>query len=124
MIALFKKNLPHNDAFVRDMRSLNLMKRFDGLLAWDSFFHLSHDHQRGMFPVFREHAAPGAVLMFTSGPAFGEAIGRLEGERLYHASLATEEYRELLASNGFDLTAQISEDADCGGRTVWLAQAH
>lgn len=37
-----------------------------------------------MFPVFAAHAAPGAVLMFTSGPTAGEAIGEWEGEPLYH----------------------------------------
>ncbi len=55
---------------------------FDGIMAWDSFFHLRADDQRRMFPVFRQHAAPAAALMFTSGPAHGEAIGRFEGEPL------------------------------------------
>ncbi len=33
-----------------------------------------------MFPIFRDHAEPEAPLLFTSGPAFGEAIGILEEE--------------------------------------------
>lgn len=122
MIALFAKNLPDQDACVGDMRTLDMGRRFSGILAWDSFFHLSHDHQRGMFPVFRKHAQPRAALMFTSGPSFGEAIGSLEGEPLYHASLDADEYRALLKDSGFDVVAQISNDASCGGRTVWLAQ--
>jgi hypothetical protein len=48
-----------------------------------------------MFPIFRAHAAPRAALMFTSGPAQGEAIGQLEGEPLYHASLDPTEYKQL-----------------------------
>jgi hypothetical protein len=36
--------------------------------------------------VFRRHAAPKAALMFTSGPAAGEAIGAYRGEPLYHAA--------------------------------------
>lgn len=60
--------------------------------------------------------------MFTSGPSFGETIGVLEGEPLYHASLDPAEYRELLERSGFKLVAQVSEDATCDGRTVWLAQ--
>jgi hypothetical protein len=104
------------------MRGLALGRAFDGILAWNSFFHLCHDDQRLMFPVFRRHAAPGAALMFTSGPAHGEAIGWLEGERLYHASLDPEEYRGLLAAQGFAVIAQRAEDLECGGLTVWLAQ--
>jgi hypothetical protein len=104
------------------MRSLRLQGRFGGLIAWDSFFHLDHAEQRLMFPVFRDHALAGAPLMFTSGPAFGEAIGTLEGEPLYHASLGPDEYRLLLDENGLDVVAHITEDPDCGERTVWLAR--
>jgi hypothetical protein len=35
-----------------------------------------------MFPVFRIHAAPGAALLFSSGPRHGEAIGSYGGEPL------------------------------------------
>ena len=122
MVAMFEARLPGRQALVADMRSLDLGRRFGGLLAWDSFFHLDHDAQRRMFPIFRAHARPRAALMFTSGPAHGEAIGQLEGEPLYHASLAAEEYRDLLAANGFEVVAHKAEDADCGGRTVWLAR--
>ena len=45
------------------------------LTRMGQFFPLCPEDQREMFPVFRKHAAPKAVLMFTSGPAYGEAIG-------------------------------------------------
>jgi SAM-dependent methyltransferase len=122
MIALFRANLPDEVAEVADMRSLSLDSRSGGLVAWDSLFHLAPQEQRLMFPVFRDHALPGAPLLFTSGPAFGEAIGTLEGEPLYHASLGPDEYRLLLGRNGFDVVAHAAEDPDCGGHTVWLAR--
>ncbi len=122
MIALFLANLPGEAAEVADMRSLRLDRRFGGLIAWDSLFHLPPPEQRAMFPVFREHARPGAPLLFTSGPAAGEAIGTLQGEPLYHASLGADEYRLLLGRNGFDVVAHAAEDPGCGGHTVWLAR--
>ena len=122
MITKFRARLPGEQALVSDMRTLSLGQLFHGILAWDSFFHLNHEDQRGMFPIFRAHAAPRAGLMFTSGPAYGEAIGRLEGERLYHASFDAAEYRNLLEDAGFAVIATIAEDQTCGGRTVWLAQ--
>lgn len=122
MVALFRANLPGEAAETVDMRSLNMNRRYGGLVAWDSLFHLTHHEQRMMFPIFRDHAEPEAPLLFTSGPAFGEAIGTLEGEPLYHASLDPNEYRLLLNENGFDVLAHVAEDADCGGRTVWLAR--
>jgi cyclopropane fatty-acyl-phospholipid synthase-like methyltransferase len=110
------------DFRVGDMRLLQLKRRFAGLLAWDSFFHLTGDDQAAMFAVFAAHAANGAALMFTSGPKHGEAIGSFAGEPLYHASLDPDAYRALLDRHGFDVVAHVAEDRECGGHTVWLAR--
>ena len=119
---MFVANLPEQVAIVSDMRDLHLGRDYDGLLAWDSFFHLTYDDQRAMFPLFAQHARAGAPLLFTSGPMHGEAIGSLEGDPLYHASLAPAEYMHVLDTNRFDLVCHVSEDPMCGGHTVWLAQ--
>ena len=122
MIEICRRQFPQQEWIVADMRKLALRRTFSGILAWDSFFHLCHDDQRRMFPVFRLHAAPNAALMFTSGPAHGEATGSFAGEPLYHASLDPSEYRSLLDRNGFDVVSHVAEDPGCGGHTVWLAQ--
>jgi hypothetical protein len=105
-----------------DMRSLQLGQRFAGVLAWDSFFHLHANDQRAMFKVFEAHAQPGAMLMFTSGPAHTEAIGDFEGEPLFHASLSPDEYRSLLTAHHFEVIDFVAEDPQCGRHTVWLAR--
>jgi hypothetical protein len=122
MIDLCRSRFPSAAWLVADMRELALERRFDGLLAWDSFFHLRPEHQRAMFPVFAAHAAARAALMFTSGPSFGEAIGNFAGEPLYHGSLDPAEYRALLDEQGFDVVAHVADDPSCGGHTIWLAQ--
>jgi SAM-dependent methyltransferase len=123
LISICRERFPKQHWQVSDMRNLALGRIFGGLLAWDSFFHLSHDDQRRMFAIFKLHAASGAALMFTSGTSHGVAIGSYHGEPLYHASLAPEEYRTLLEANGFRVVAHVSEDASCGSHTVWLAQS-
>jgi SAM-dependent methyltransferase len=122
LLALCRARFPDAEWAEADMRTLSLGRRFDGIIAWDSFFHLVMDDQRAMFPVFAEHAAPGAALMFTSGPAAGEAIGEFQGEPLYHASLDPEEYRSLLAAHGFAVVRHMADDAECGHHTIWLAR--
>jgi len=123
LIGRCRARFPDQEWQVADMRTLALGRRFQGLIAWDSFFHLTHADQRGMFPVFRAHAAPGAPLLLTTGTAHGVAISSFQGERLYHASLATGEYCDLLAGHGFSVVAYLPEDPDCGRHTVWLARA-
>ena len=122
LIAKRGERFPQCRWAVADMRSLSLQRTFDGLIAWDSFFHLTPDDQRTMFSVFRDHAASDVALMFTSGPAHGVAIGEFEGAPLYHASLDADEYRALLKKNGLRVVRHVAEDPACNGHTVWLAQ--
>ena len=124
LVSFCRERLPDQEWIVTDMRSLALGRCFDGVLAWDSFFHLAPDEQRGMFELFAAHAAPSAALMFNTGPSHGEAIGNYRGDPLYHASLSGEEYCALLHRSGFEVVAHAVEDwRSAGGRTVWLAQS-
>lgn len=122
LISLCTERFPGSTWTVADMRRLDLGRRFDGIVAWDSFFHLTPDDQRGMFPIFGAHVAAKGALLFTSGPARGVAIGSFHGEPLYHASLDIDEYRSLLDQCGFDVVAHVVEDPACGRHTVWLAR--
>ncbi len=122
MIRLFQRALPEARAFHLDMRGLALGETFDAILAWDSFFHLAPEDQRAMFAVFAAHAAPRAALMFTTGPEAGTAIGDVEGEPVYHASLDPAEYEALLVEAGFEVLSFVPEDPDCTGHSVWLAR--
>jgi len=122
MITMCRNRFPEQQWHVADMRTLELKQTFDGILAWDSLFHLTQSDQRGMFPVFKRHAASAAALMFTSGPSHGERIGAYRGEPLYHASLDSDEYRALLELQGFRVTAHVIEDPTCGLHTIWLSR--
>lgn len=121
LIALCRARFPHGHWQVADMRHLDLGRNFNGLIAWYSFFHLHADDQRAMFPIFARHAAPGAILTFTSGPRAGIAMGEWQGEPLYHDSLAPDEYRALLAANGFEVLSFTAGHPIAAGPSVWLA---
>lgn len=114
--------VPEVTRVLADMRGLSLGRRFDIILAFNSFFHLSMAAQRAMFPVFAAHAAPDARLLFTSGPGAGEAMGTVGNSPIYHASLAPEEYRALLDRAGFEVIWFRSEDTELKGHSVWLAR--
>lgn len=120
LIELCIKRHPLHHWIAGDMRTLSLNKAFNGILAWDSFFHLTQDDQRKMFPVFKAHSRKGTILMFTSGTYDGEVVGKFLGDDLYHASLSPEEYRHQLDNIGFDVIDYIENDPRCD-RTIWLA---
>lgn len=124
MIEMAKKQFADHHWVLADMRTFRTEQKFDGILAWDSFFHLTPSDQAKMFAQFAQFANAGAVLMFTSGTSHGEAIGDLFGEPLYHASLSAEEYQALFDQYGFELVTMTTEDAECTGHTIWLVQYH
>lgn len=121
MIEICRARFPGSTWLVEDMRHLGYGRRFAGVVAWDSFFHLHMDDQRKMFERFAGYLLPGAPLLFTSGTSEGEAISSYHGEPLYHASLDAAEYQQLLSINGFSVRDHIVNDPECGGHTIWLA---
>jgi SAM-dependent methyltransferase len=121
LIALARGRFPQQEWLVADMRSLDLGRRFDGLIAWHSLIHMTPEDQRAMFARFAAHAVSRAPLMFTSGYKHGESIGQWQSEPLYHGSLDPGDYKTLLAENGFGVVAHKLCDPDCGSATIWLA---
>ena len=123
MLDIARTRFPHMAWLQQDMRNLDLPEQFSIIVAWDSFFHLSPADQRGMFEKFRRHTVPRGMLVFTSGVTEGEAVGgNLFGDLLYHASLDTAEYAQLLDGAGYDVIDHSIEDPQCGGRTIWTAR--
>lgn len=122
MCVRYQLNLPLADVYEADMRGLDLGRRFDLILAWDSLLHLTPANQRAMFATFAEHARPRAVLLFTSGPEAMEGSGMAAGAPVYHASLGPADYRAALTAAGFDVLDFVANDPDCDRHTVWMAR--
>ena len=75
-----------------------------------------------MFNTFVQHLNDGGILMFTTGSEAGEIWSDNGGENLYHASLSSDEYKQLLKEHGFELIDYEINDKDCNDHTVWLAR--
>jgi len=122
MIALARTRFGRQIWLKADMRTAAMGRKYNGVLAWDSLFHLPHRDQQAMIGRIANWLEPGGMFLFNSGPEHGEAIGDQFGESLYHASLAPWEYRELFAEFGLTEIAFAPDDPATGGRTVWLVR--
>ena len=122
MLDIAKVNFPGETFILQDMRLLDLNRKFDAIIAWHSFFHLPAVDQPKMFELFEKHLNPKGILLFTSGTEQGEAWGMNGGENLYHASLKTSDYEDLLAKHKFKILQHFVEDPNCGNATVWMAR--
>ncbi|OCW59630.1 class I SAM-dependent methyltransferase [Hoeflea olei] len=122
MIALARQKHPGGDWRQADMRTLDLGTVFDGVIAWDSFFHLTGDEQRATLPRLAGHLKPRGALMLTVGPEAGEVVGAVGGAPVFHASLSPDDYRAVLTGLGLAVIDFVPEDPDCNGHSVLLAQ--
>lgn len=122
MIALAQSRFPDNTWLQADMRALDLSVAFNGIIAWNSFFHLNQGDQRQTLRRFERHLLPEGALMVTVGPHEGEVLGHVNGEEVYHSSLAPGEYRSILDSLGMDILEFVFEDESCDQQTVLLAK--
>lgn len=122
MLDFARTRWPDGDWRTGDMRQLDLGETFDGLIAWNSFFHLTPDEQRATLPILADHIGPGGRLLVTVGPEAGEIEGMVGSEQVYHASLSPAEYAKILEDNGMLLTAFVADDPGCQGQTVLMAR--
>lgn len=122
MLNIARERWPTGDWRVGDMRTLDLDEGFDGIVAWNSFFHLTKEEQRSTLPRLAAHLRKGGALITTVGPSAGETTGTVAGNAVYHASLSPAEYAQILDDNGMRLTAYLAEDPDCGRHSVLMAR--
>ena len=122
MIEMCRARFPDQAWIVGDMRKLDLSEPVDGIIGWDSFFHLNPIEQRQCLQSFVDVLKPGGALMLTIGHIPGEVIGYIGDEEVYHSSLSMEEYTSILKSGGM-AEVEIDVNADTNRKTVLMAHA-
>jgi len=122
MLEIAKPRFPHATWINMDMRELNMATKFDGIISWDGFFHLNQQEQRQVLSLFAKHLNSDGALLLTIGHEAGEVTGNVEGEEVYHSSLAASEYQSILHSLGFNKIEIVLEDESCGCHSILLAK--
>ena len=121
MIDIAQARWPEQTWLVGDMRTLALDRTFAGIVAWNSFFHLTENEQPTALIRFARHLVPGGVLMTTIGDRAGEITGTVEGDAVYHASLSPAGYRTAAHQAGLTVEALTLRDESCGAHSILLA---
>lgn len=122
MLDIARARWPNGDWRQGDMRHLDLGETFDGIIAWNSFFHLRPEEQRPCIAHMARHLNPGGSLLVTVGHKAGEVSGNVAGETVYHASLSPSDYVLCLEENGLRLTGFLAEDPETNQHSVLMAR--
>ena len=122
MLEIFRSRFPSAESFFVDMRNLRLSKKFDGIISWGAFFHLTIVQQRKVLPVLCDSLNEGGVLLLTIGDREGEVLGQVAGQSVYHASLSPLNYSQIISENGMSLLLLETNLKDCKGHSILLAK--
>jgi predicted TPR repeat methyltransferase len=77
--------------------------KFDGILAWDSFFHFPKYKQNLIYARVAELLNPRGYFVFTHGNEEGEITDEMMGEQFYYSCLSKERVLQLLKKSGFEI---------------------
>ncbi|NDV86291.1 methyltransferase domain-containing protein [Aurantimonas aggregata] len=122
MLRHFRRRYPGIATIRCDMLAHDPAEPFDAIIAWDSFFHLTHDEQARMIRHFAAWLRPGGLLLFTSGPGHSTIDDAMFGTRFAYASYSDAAYREMLGANGLSILASDFDEPHAAIHKVWLAQ--
>lgn len=80
-------NLPRASFQLCDFFDFSPHEKYDGIIAFDSFFHFPKEKQHEIYPRVASWMIPGAYLLFTHGLHEGEITGSMYSAPFYYSCL-------------------------------------
>ncbi len=100
-------NLPNASFYLIDFFEFIPETKFDGVIAFDSFFHFPKEKQAEIYSRVGSWMVPEAYLLFTHGATEGETMGEMFGEEFYYSCLNTPDVHRLLENSGLEVVQSI-----------------
>jgi cyclopropane fatty-acyl-phospholipid synthase-like methyltransferase len=97
------RNIPNATFHLVDFFDFEPTEKYDGIIAFDSFFHFPKEKQSEIYQKVSTWMNEGAFLLFTHGAEEGEKEGDMFGETFYYSSLNKHDVRKLLLEAGFKI---------------------
>lgn len=118
------RNLPNTQFYLCDFFDFEPKDRYDGVIAFDSFFHFPKEKQRLIYERVSRWMNAGAHLLFTHGREDGEIQGQMFGQPFYYSSLDKDEVCQLLSYAGLSVvwTKELYVERDMERDLVMLSR--
>jgi cyclopropane fatty-acyl-phospholipid synthase-like methyltransferase len=122
MVALARLRFPRQRWLKTDMRRALMERPYDGILAWDSFYHLTGGDQAQMIGRIASWLKAGGAFLFNTSPPKDDPFRPFAAGDLYQPSLPVEKYRALFEANDLAEIAHVPKDPHTGDRDIWLVR--
>lgn len=117
-----KENVPNGTFNHTSITDYEPDQTFDGVIAWDSLFHLKlEEHELSFIKIFKL-LKPGGSFVFTHGGGDGEISGEMHGYPFTYSSLGPEKTKQLLVSLGFGVIRWVLDESEDNGYLKALVQ--
>lgn len=101
LLARARRNVPEARLRRADVMTYDDRAEFDGIVAWDSLFHLRPHEHAGAFDKIHRLLRPGGYVAFTHGGSEGEITGTMFEQTFNYSSPGPSRLRETLRRLAF-----------------------
>ena len=118
MIAKARINVPNAFLIKGDILTSKIERKFDGIFAWDSLFHIPVDRQEKIIREVIGLLNTNGVFLFTTGGKYGELVCGMFGEKFYYSSLSNDQYKNILVKENCQVIINEKDDSSSHGHRV------
>ncbi|MCL1928594.1 MAG: class I SAM-dependent methyltransferase [Treponema sp.] len=104
-----EQKIKNANFYLSDFYKYKPAEKYDGIIAFDSFFHFSKRRQKEIYKKVSDWINTGGYLLFTHGNEDSEIEGNMFGEVFYYSALNTKEVHKLLLKSGFKIELSIEK---------------
>lgn len=122
MLDLARTNCPEAELIVGDMVSIALSDRYDGIIAWDSIFHIPKAEHPALFDNLHRWLRPDAPVLLSLGGSDGEFTDRMFNVEFFYSGHAPDVAAVLLREAGFDILLWEIDDPSSRGHLSVLCR--
>jgi SAM-dependent methyltransferase len=122
MLGLARASCPEAALVEADMLSVDLPDRYDGLVAWDSVFHVPRAWHEALFRAMARWLAPGGIVLLSVGGSEGEFVAPMFAVDFFYSAHAPAASRALLERAGFDVVLSEVDDPSSRGHVAMLGR--
>ena len=118
-----RRNLQRTTLETIDFFEYMTQEKFDGILAWDCFFHFPRIKQREIYSRVSDLLKSGGYLLFTHGDCDDEHYAEMMGENFYYSCLPKDEVMRLLKHAGLEVIYAHSDFVERDAEKALVALA-
>ena len=121
MIEIAKKSSIPANFFLSDFFDFTISEKFDGIIAWDSLWHIAKSKQESIYPKISNLLKPNGLFLFTHGNVDNEHIDTMMGEEFYYSALSEAEIVENINRNNLVMEYSYRNFTEDGSHRTYVA---